>query len=92
MDGSIPKADIFRELDHASSPEGWWPDLSDTLLELGASIAPADRPILAPLVAYLARHSLSLRLYAGTKAPVEPPREIHDSHPGSATLFRYRHG
>ena len=92
MDGSVPDKDIFVELDHAPVPDGWWPDLSDTLLRLGASIVPIDRPILAPLVAYLARHSRGLRVHAGKMAPVEPPKEIHDSHPGSATLFRYRHG
>ena len=92
MDGSVPDKDIFVELDHAPVPDGWWPDLSDTLLRLGASIVPIDRPILASLVAYLARHSRGLRVHAGKMAPVEPPKEIHDSHPGSATLFRYRHG
>ena len=92
MDGSIAHKQAFEELDRAPVPEAWWPDLSRTLLELGASITPTDRPILAALVAYLARHSPSLREFAAKKAPVEPPREIHGSHPGSATLFRYLHG
>lgn len=92
MDGSLPSTDIFLELDHAPTPEGWWPDLSATLLRLGASIPPVDRPILAPLTAYLSRYSRELRSQAGKKASVEPPKEIHDSHPGSATLFRLRHG
>lgn len=92
MDGSLPKPDIFRELDHTTTPDGWWPDLSETLLRLGASITSVDRPILTPLIAYLSRHARELRLQAGKRAPVEPPKEIHDSHPGSATLFRLRHG
>lgn len=92
MDGSIAHKQAFEALDLASVPDAWWPDLSRTLLELGASITAIDRPILAPLVSYLTRHASSLHEFAAKQAPVEPPKEIHESHPGSATLFRYRHG
>lgn len=92
MDGSTVEKDIFAELDRAPVPDGWWPDLSDTLLKLGASIAPIDRPILTALVTYLARHGRDLKRHASKLAPVEPPTEIHGSHPASATLFKYRHG
>ena len=92
MHGHIPNKDIFIELDRTPVPDGWWPDLSNTLLQLGASIAPIDRPILAPLVTYLARHSRHLRIQAGKVASVRPPSFIVDDHPASATLFRFRHG
>ena len=92
MDGSKSVPNIFVEFDRSPVPEAWLPDLSDTLLQLGAGIEPIDRPILAPLTACLARHSKDLREQAGRYAPVDPPTVIHGSHPASATLFRYRHG
>jgi len=90
MDGDLPNKDIFIELDHTPVPDGWWPDLSKTLLELEASIAPIDRPILAPLVSYLARHSQHLRVQAGIKAPVKLPSSIYEANPASATLLLFR--
>lgn len=92
MDGSAPGKDLFFAFDRAAVPDSWWPDLSRTLLELGEAIPPIDRPILAPLTAHLAQYQSALRLQAAMNAPVEPPKEIHEHHPGSATLFRYRHG
>ena len=92
MDGSAPGKDLFFAFDRAAVPDSWWPDLSRTLLELGEAIPPIDRPILAPLAAHLAQYQSALRLQAAMNAPVEPPKEIHEHHPGSATLFRYRHG
>ena len=92
MDGAGNADDILRELDGAPVPRGWWPDLSATLLQLGQSIAPIDRPILAPLVAYLTRHSRFLEEQAARVAHVQSPSDIHDAHPASATLFRYRSG
>jgi hypothetical protein len=62
------------------------------LLELDRSIKPVDRAILAPLVAYLARHSRLLRDQASRKKHVEAPTEIHKDHPASATLFRFKTG
>lgn len=92
MDGSIPNKDIFFALDRAAIPEAWRPDLSRTLLEIGAAIRPLDRPILAPLIAKLALHAQELKAHASMNAPVESPNQIHRHHPGSATLFRYLHG
>ena len=92
MDGSIPNKDIFFALDRATIPEAWRPDLSRTLLEIGAAIRPLDRPILAPLIAKLALHAQELKAHASMNAPVESPNQIHRHHPGSATLFRYLHG
>lgn len=92
MNGTRPLLNIFMELDRAQVPEAWLPDLSDTLLQVGAAITPVDRAILAPLVACLARHSGDLKRQAGVRAPVIPPTKIYVSHPACATLFRYRHG
>lgn len=92
MDGTGHADNILRELDGTPVPRGWWPDLCATLLQLGRSIAPTDRPILAPLVACLARHSQFLEEQAVRVAHVRPPSDIHDAHPASATLFRYRSG
>src|SRR3546814_20772585 len=89
MDGSAPVLDPFAELDKIAVPASWHPDLSATLLAVGATIGPIDRPILRPLVAFLARHSTYLREQASIRAQVEQPRGVHDAHPGSATLFRY---
>lgn len=92
MHGEAVGGAPFLELDHAPAPEAWWPDLSDTILQLRTAITPVDRAILAPLGEFLARHDQELRQHAAIRAHVKLPDSIHDRHPGSATLFRIRHG
>jgi integrase len=92
MHGEAVGGAPFLELDHAPAPEAWWPDLSETILQLRTTITPVDRAILAPLGEFLARHDQELRQHAAIRAHVKLPDSIHDRHPGSATLFRIRHG
>lgn len=92
MDGDEWRTDIFSDLDHAPVPSAWLPDLSDTLLGLVAALHPINRSMLAPLLSRVTRHTLQLKEHAAKAARVEPPKEIHDSHPASATLFKFRHG
>ena len=54
MHGEAVGGAPFLELDHAPAPEAWWPDLSETILQLRTTITPVDRAILAPLGEFLA--------------------------------------
>lgn len=89
MDGDAHEGDFLSELDKAPVPASWRPDLSQALLRLDRSVQASDRLTLAPLLAYIGKHSRTLREHAQKTARVEPPSDIHGSHSGCATLFRY---